>query len=138
MANNWRQQAKQLVGQQVVVRDTKGQVHHGILQEIQKDGIQLRPMGGAGMASAKRQGIVVEQAIANRADDVEGEEVFFLPAFLIAWALIAGLWGAAAYGAYAPYGPYGYGYGYGVGPYGRAVRRGVYRRAVLPPYRRYW
>jgi hypothetical protein len=133
LANNWRQQAKQLVGQPVVVRDTKGQMHHGVLQQIQKDGIQIRPMGGAGMAMAKRLHVNVEQAIATRSDEVAGEETFFLPAFLIVWALIAGLWGAAAYGAYAPYG-----YGYGRAPYRAPYRRGVYRRGGYPPYRGYW
>ncbi|MGZ4030711.1 MAG: hypothetical protein ACXVP5_01095 [Tumebacillaceae bacterium] len=135
MANKWKQEAQKLVGQHVVVRDTKGKMHNGILQKIQKDGIQIRPMGGgAGMAAAERQNADMEQAIATRSDAVEGEETFFLGAFLIAWALIAGLWGWGAYGGYG----YGYGapYAYGV-PVRAPYRRAVVRRGV-PPYRRYW
>jgi hypothetical protein len=137
MANKWKQEAQKLVGQHVVVRDTKGQMHNGILQEIKKDGIQIRPMGGAGMAAAERQNADIEQAIATRSDAVEGEETFFLGAFLIAWALIAGLWGWGAYGGYGGYGAYGAApYAYGV-PYRGRYRRGVVRRGV-PPYRGYW
>lgn len=135
LSHKWRQQAKKLVGQQVIVRDTNGQMHHGVLQKIQDDGIQIRPMGGAGFASYKKHGVNIEQAIASAQETVDAEESFF-GAFLILWVLIAGLWAAGAAGAY---GAYGYGpYAYGrPGVYGR---RRVYRPGPYGPYRRgpYW
>ncbi|WP_162531433.1 hypothetical protein [Tumebacillus flagellatus] len=133
MSNQWRSQARQMMGQPIVVRQQDGQVTQGILRKVDDRGLHVQPMGGARFASVMKQKAngAITQAVANEKDAPETEQVFFAAWFLILYALIAGLW---AWGAYPGYG-YGRGYGYGgYGGYGYGPGYGAgYRRRGL-----YW
>ncbi len=85
------QRAQGLVGQPVHVH-AYDRVHHGVLHSLTADGIYLRPMNGAGMASHDTTGMSTPDLIQTplSGQSVDAEQVFwpllFLP-FLAIWAL---------------------------------------------------
>ncbi|BCJ88570.1 LSm family protein [Effusibacillus dendaii] len=125
---NIQQRAKGLVGKNVAVRHKDGKIYHGVLHSVTDDGIIVRPLGPV-HAAANADELVVQHADASiqqeansAPDDVNAAPVWFAAWWLIAWALILGLWAAA-------WGSWGYRAG-GYAPGYRAVvpRYGVTRR----------
>jgi hypothetical protein len=113
-----RSRCSGFVGKPITVRHTNGRMYHGVLHSVTNEGIILRPLQGARPVTGKGQlDPKVEQAIAAGQHPTGAEPAFFGAWFLIAFALIAGLWarGAGGWGGYGRPGVAGPGYG-GYGP----------------------
>jgi hypothetical protein len=97
------QQARQYVGQRVFVHCHDGRRHFGVLQSVTPTGVYIRPMPRGTTASAEN--VEIQANLADKPQEVDGENVFF-PLLILPFLALAALWPWYAY----PYGGYGYRY----------------------------